>query len=122
MDKNQMDGLLALKLVAERRNFTAAAEELGISPPAISKLIKQLEGRLGVTLLTRTTRTTSLTEAGERFLRQAGPALEQILEAIKDVGTLGAKPSGRLRLNVPTLIYPNYLKELVASFSRKYRT
>ena len=115
-----MDGLLALKLVAERRNFTAAAEELGISPPAISKLIKQLEGRLGVTLLTRTTRTTSLTEAGERFLRQAGPALEQILEAIKGVGTLGAKPSGRLRLNVPTLIYPNYLKELVASFSRKY--
>jgi DNA-binding transcriptional LysR family regulator len=120
MDKNQMDGLLALKLVAERRNFTAAADELGISPPAISKLIKQLEGRLGVTLLTRTTRSTSLTEAGERFLSQAGPALEQIIEAIKDVGTLGEKPSGRLRLNVPTLIYPNYLKKLISSFMRKY--
>jgi len=115
-----MDGLLALKLVAERRNFTSAADELGISPPAISKLIKQLEGRLGVTLLTRTTRSTSLTEAGERFLTQAGPALEQILEAIKDVGALGEKPSGRLRLNVPTLIYPNYMKELVATFIRKY--
>jgi DNA-binding transcriptional LysR family regulator len=120
MDRNQLDGLLALRLVAERRNFTAAAAELGISPPAISKLVKQLEKRLGVTLLTRTTRSTSPTEAGERFLSQAGPALEQILAAMKDVGSLGRKPGGRLRLNVPTLIYPGYLKKVVSSFSRKY--
>jgi len=79
MNKDQLDGLLALKLVADKRNFTAAAEELGISPPAISKMIKQLESRLGVALLSRTTRSTSLTEAGERFLNQAGAALDQIL-------------------------------------------
>ena len=88
MDKNQLDGLLALKLVADKRNFTAAAQALRVSPSAISKMIRQLETRLGVTLLTRTTRTTSLTEAGERFLSQAGPALELILAAMEDAGSL----------------------------------
>ncbi|RWL19327.1 MULTISPECIES: LysR substrate-binding domain-containing protein [Mesorhizobium] len=120
MDKNQLDGLLALKLVADKRNFTAAAKALRISPSAISKMIRQLEARLGVTLLTRTTRATSLTEAGERFLSQAGPALELILAAMNDAGSSAEKPAGRLRLNVPQLIYPNFLKPVVASFVQKY--
>ncbi|AFY02516.1 LysR substrate-binding domain-containing protein [Bdellovibrio bacteriovorus] len=120
MDRNQLDGLLALKLVAEKRNFTAAAKELGVSPPAISKMIKQLEQRLGTTLLTRTARSTSPTEAGEAFLSQAAPALEHILTAMKEVGSLGGKPTGKLRLNVPTMIYPNYLKKIIASFTKKY--
>ncbi len=120
MDKNQLDGLLALKLIADKRNFTAAAKALRISPSAISKMIRQLEARLGVTLLTRTTRATSLTEAGERFLGQAGPALELILAAMRDAGSLAEKPAGRLRLNVPQLIYPNFLKAAVASFVKKY--
>jgi DNA-binding transcriptional LysR family regulator len=120
MDKNQLDGLLALKLVADKRNFTAAAGALRVSPSAISKMIRQLETRLGVTLLTRTTRTTSLTEAGERFLSQAGPALELILAAMEDAGSLAEKPAGRLRLNAPQMIYPNFLKEVVSSFSKKY--
>jgi DNA-binding transcriptional LysR family regulator len=120
MDKNQLDGLLALKLVADKRNFTAAAQALRVSPSAISKMIRQLETRLGVTLLTRTTRTTSLTEAGERFLSQAGPALELILAAMEDAGSLAEKPAGRLRLNAPQMIYPNFLKEVVSSFTRTY--
>jgi DNA-binding transcriptional LysR family regulator len=120
MDKNQLDGLLALKLVADKRNFTAAAKTLRVSPSAISKMIRQLEARLGVTLLTRTTRATSLTEAGERFLSQAGPALELILAAMRDAGSFAEKPAGRLRLNVPQLIYPNFLKAVVASFVKKY--
>ncbi len=120
MDKNQLDGLLALKLVADKRNFTAAAQALRVSPSAVSKMIRQLETRLGVTLLTRTTRTTSLTEAGERFLSQAGPALELILAAMEDAGSLAEKPAGRLRLNAPQMIYPNFLKEVVSSFSNKY--
>ncbi|CAE81059.1 LysR family transcriptional regulator [Bdellovibrio bacteriovorus] len=120
MDKNQLDGLLALKLVAEKRNFTAAAEELGISPPAISKMIKQLEKRLGVALLTRTTRSTSLTEAGIRFLGQAGPGLEQILSAITSVGSYADKPSGVLRINLPRATYQPYIEPLLASFAKKY--
>jgi DNA-binding transcriptional LysR family regulator len=120
MDKNQLDGLLALKLVADKRNFTAAAKTLRVSPSAISKMIRQLEARLSVTLLTRTTRATSLTGAGERFLSQAGPALELILAAMRDAGSFAEKPAGRLRLNVPQLIYPNFLKAVVASFVKKY--
>lgn len=120
MDRNQLDGLIALKLVAEKRNFTAAANILRISPPAISKLIQHLEKRLGVTLLTRTTRTTSLTEAGVSFLNQAGPALDTILNAMNDVSSFGGKLTGRLRLNVPPTLYPNYLKHIVTSFVKKY--
>jgi DNA-binding transcriptional LysR family regulator len=120
MDKDQLDGLLAFALVAEKRNFSAAAEALRISPPAISKMIRQLETRLGVTLLTRTTRATSLTEAGEKFLQQAGPALETILSAMKDAGNAADKPAGRLRLNVPQTVYPNFLKPLIASFIETY--
>ena len=120
MDKNQLDGLLALKLVADQRSFTAAAQALRVSPSAVSKMIRQLETRLGVTLLTRTTRATSLTEAGEKFLSQAGPALELILAAMRDAGMSGERPAGRLRLNVPQLIYPNFLKAIVTSFIESY--
>jgi DNA-binding transcriptional LysR family regulator len=120
MDKNQLDGLLAFVLVAEKRSFTAAAEALRISPSAVSKLIRQLETRLDVTLLIRTTRATSLTEAGDNFLGQARPALESILAAMKEAGSLAEKPAGRLRLNVPQLIYPNFLKGLIATFIKKY--
>lgn len=83
-------------------------------------MIKQLEQRLGATLLTRTTRVTSLTEAGEKFLEQAGPALEQVLAAMKKVGSFAEKPAGLLRLNIPTFIYQSYLKKIVASFIKKY--
>jgi DNA-binding transcriptional LysR family regulator len=120
MDKDQLDGLVAFALVAEKRNFTAAAEALRISPSAVSKMIRQLEARLGVTLLTRTTRATSLTEAGEKFLNQAGPALEAIASAINEAGNAADKPAGRLRLNVPQMVYPNFLKSAVASFIEKY--
>jgi len=120
MEKDQLDGLLAFSLVAEKRSFTAAAEMLRISPSAVSKLIKQLEVRLGVTLLTRTTRATSLTEAGEKFFNKSAPALESIFVAMKEAGSLGEKPAGRLRLNIPQMIYPNYLKSVVESFNTKY--
>jgi DNA-binding transcriptional LysR family regulator len=120
MNQNALDGLLALRLVADKRNFTAAAEELGISPPAISKTIKLLERRLGVALLSRTTRSTSLTEAGERFLNQAGPAMDQILAAMKDLATYASKPSGLLRLNLPLFSYASYLAPRIASFLRQY--
>ena len=101
MNANMLDGLVALKLVAEKRNFTAAADELGISPPAISKMIKVLEKRLGVALLSRTTRSTSRTEAGERFLEKVAPAIDQIVIAMRELGVFAAKPSGLLRKCMP---------------------
>lgn len=120
MKNDQLDGLIALRLVAEKKSFTAAAQELGISPSAISQVIKQLERRIGVAMLSRTTRSTSLTEAGERFLAQAGPAIDQILVALDETGTLAKKPSGLLRLNLPRAIYPTYLAPIISSFIKKF--
>lgn len=120
MYNDQLNGLLALKTVAGTRNFTAAAKLLRVSPSAISQTIKQLEQRLGIALLSRTTRSTSITEAGERFLNQAGPALDQILSALENLGTYAEKPSGLLRLNLPRQAYPFYLAPLVSSFIKKH--
>jgi Transcriptional regulator len=118
--KDDLDGLIALKAVAEKKNFREAAESLSISTAAISKTIKQVEQRLGVTLLSRTTRSTSLTEAGERFLSKASPAIDQLIAAIAEVSDYSEKPAGLLRINLPKLIYPNYLAPLIASFSKKH--
>jgi DNA-binding transcriptional LysR family regulator len=120
MERNKFDGLLALKIVAKERNFTIAANVLGISPSAVSQLIKQLESRLGVALLNRTTRTTHLTEAGERFLNQAGPALDQLIAALEDVKHYAGKPIGLLRLNMPKVVYSTYLAPILSSFITKY--
>lgn len=120
MNNDQLNGLIALKAVAEKKNFTAAAESLKISPPAISQAIKQLESRLGVAMLSRTTRSTSLTEAGEKFLNQANPAIDQILAAINDIGLYAKEPSGLLRINLPRIIYPYCVAPLVNSFRKKY--
>lgn len=120
MQNNQFDGLIALKVVADKRNFAAAAGAMGISPSAMSQVIKQLENRLGVALLSRTTRSTTLTEAGERFLNLAGPSIDQILAALEAVSNYAEKPAGLLRINCPKLIYFSFLAPLVKSFNKKY--
>jgi DNA-binding transcriptional LysR family regulator len=120
MQTDQLNGLIALKVVAEQRNFRGAARTLRVSPSAISQAIKQLEQRLGAALLSRTTRSTSLTEAGAQFLSQAGPGLDKIIQAMENVGTYAKRPSGLLRLNLPRVAYPTLVAPLVASFLRKH--
>lgn len=120
MNKDDLDGLLALKLVADKRNFRAAADELGISAAAISKMIKQVESRLGVALLARTTRSTHLTEAGERFLNQAGPALDEIQAAIKGIGNYVQKASGVLKISLPRSTFSPFIQPILSGFSKKY--
>lgn len=120
MEKDQLDGLLAFKLVAEKRNFTSASEELGVSTSAISQMITHLEKRLKVALFTRTTRTVVLTEAGEKFFEAVSPALEQILAAQDLINSFANKPSGLLRLNLPRILYPAYLAPFIANFTEKY--
>ena len=77
MQRGNLNDLLALVAVARERSFTAAAK-LGVSQSALSHTIRGLEARLGVRLLTRTTRSVSPTEAGERLLRTVGPRFEEI--------------------------------------------
>lgn len=120
IQNDHLNGLIALKTVADKHSFTAAAKELGITPSAISQTIKQLEDRIGVTLLSRTTRSSSLTEAGEKFLNEAGPALDQIFSAFNHVGDFANKVSGTLRLNLPRAAYHSFIKTCVRTFQEKY--
>ncbi|GEJ55974.1 LysR family transcriptional regulator [Anaeromyxobacter diazotrophicus] len=97
-----LNGLNAYLAVARRRSFAAAARDLGVSTSALSQSVRQLEARLGVTLLTRTSRTVALTEAGQRLLENAGPAVEQALESLKTVSARPGEVTGRVRLSVPS--------------------
>lgn len=116
MKLRQLDGLMAFWKVAEHRGFTAAAAELEVSPSALSQAIRQLETRLGVRLLNRTTRSVSLTEAGEAYLARVGPALGQVLEAGEELNVLQGGPTGTLRLNAARISTALVLKPLLAGF------
>ncbi len=120
MMNDQLNGLMALRTVASKKGFTAAAKELGVTPSAISQTIKQLEERIGVTLLARTTRSISLTEAGEKFLTDTGPALDQILTAFDNIGNYSGKATGLLRLNLPRAAFRSFIEPMVKTFREKY--
>lgn len=85
MSRNILHGLATFRLVAEKRNFRAAADELGVSKPAVSRTISELERSLGVELLRRSWKGADLTEAGEVFLNQISPALDQVLAGMADI-------------------------------------
>ena len=84
--------------MAEERSFTRAAAKLGMSQSALSHTVRALEARLGVRLLSRTTRSVSPTEAGERLVKTVGPRLEEIEAEIAAVSDLGDKPAGTIRI------------------------
>jgi len=120
LQNDHLDGLIALRVVASKLSFTQAAKDLGVTPSAVSQIIKQLEDRIGIALLSRTTRSISLTEAGKKFLEQAGPALDQILTAIDNVGDYASRPTGLLRLNLPRAAYRSFMLPIMQSFMEKY--
>ncbi len=98
MQRDELGELRAFLAVAEERSFTKAAAKLGVSQPALSYTIRQLEARLGVRLLARTTRSVAPTEAGERLLRGLGPAFDRIDAALAAIGEFREKPSGTIRI------------------------
>jgi len=120
MKLNQLDGLVAFWKVAQHRGFTAAAAELEVSPSALSQAIRQLEARLGVRLLNRTTRSVGLTEAGEAYFARVGPALGQVLEASEDLNVLQGRPAGTLRLNAARISIAMVIQPLLAGFLREH--
>lgn len=98
MQRGSLDDLRALVAVGRERSFTKAAAKLGVSQSALSQTIRQLEARLGVRLLTRTTRSVSLTEAGERVVGTAAPRIEEIEAELAAVSELREKPAGTIRI------------------------
>ena len=98
MRREELVDLNAFATVAEERSFTRAAANLGTSQSALSHTINRLEARVGVRLLTRTTRNVAPTEAGERMLRALGPALDNIAEALASARELREKPAGTIRI------------------------
>jgi DNA-binding transcriptional LysR family regulator len=120
VQRGALDGVEAFLRVAERRSFRAAAADLGVTPSAVSQAVRALEARVGIALFTRTTRSVGLTEAGERFRERAQPAFHEIIAASDAASSLGAKPSGLLRLAVPRAVVPVVLRPLLASFCTAY--
>jgi DNA-binding transcriptional LysR family regulator len=114
--RDDLAGLTTLLAVADKRSFTAAAAELGVTPSAVSQTVSALEQRLGVRLLQRTTRSVGLTEAGERFLARLRPALAGVHAAVESLDEVRGRPSGTLRLNVPRLASQWVVAPLLAPF------
>ena len=98
MPRANVHDLLAFLAVARERSFTRAAAQLGVSPSALSHTIRALEARLGLRLLTRTTRSVAPTAAGERMLRTVGPRFEEIDAELAALSELRETPSGTIRI------------------------
>src|SRR5689334_4839261 len=98
MSRENLGDLAAFLAVARERSFTRAAARLGVSQSALSQTVRGLEARLGLRLLTRTTRSVAPTEAGERLLRTLGPRLDEIEAELAGLSELREKPAGTVRI------------------------
>jgi len=116
VERGALEGVEAFLRVAERQSFRQAADDLGVSPSAVSQAIRALEARVGIALFTRTTRSVGLTEAGYRFRTHAQPAFDAMLAASDAAKGLAERPSGLLRLAVPRAVVPLILEPILASF------
>lgn len=117
MPRENVNDLLAFLAVAQDRSFTKAAAKLGVSQSALSHTVRGLEERLGLRLLTRTTRSVSPTDAGERLLRTVGPRFEEIEAELAALSELREKPAGTIRITTgehpaDTILWPKLAKLL----------
>src|SRR5713226_7413087 len=117
MARKNLNDLLAFLGVARERSFTRAAAKLGVSQSALSHTIRGLEERLGLRLLTRTTRSVSPTDAGERLLQTVGPRFEEIEAELAALTELREKPAGTIRITTTeyaadTILWPKLVKVL----------
>ncbi len=117
MPRANVNDLLAFLAVARERSFTRAAARLGVSQSALSHTIRGLEERLGLRLLTRTTRSVAPTEAGDRLLRAVGPRFDEIEAELAALSALRDKPAGNIRITTgehaaSTILWPALAKLL----------
>ena len=120
MRLDRLDGLIAFISVAERQSFTAAAAELDVTPSAISQAVSQLEQRLGVRLLNRTTRRVGLTEAGTDLFNRSRPALRELSEAADALNAFRDRPRGLLRITAPGIAWQALLLPRLPGFFAAY--
>lgn len=116
----QLNDLLSFLIVARELSFTRAAAKLGVSQSALSHTVKGLEERLGLRLLTRTTRSVSTTEAGERLLRQLGPRFDEIETELASLSELREKPAGTIRITTSLYAAETILMPALAKFLLDY--
>lgn len=120
MPRGSLDELRSLIAVARERSFTKAAAKLGVSQSALSQSIRQLETRLGVRLLSRTTRNVAPTEAGARVLRTVEPRVDEIDAELAAVAELRQKPTGTIRITATEYAIESVLMPKLATMLREY--
>lgn len=112
--------LQAFLVVARARSFTAAARELGVTRSAVSHAVRELEAHLRVVLLTRTTRSVSVTDAGRKLLESAGPAMSQATAALGEAAARPGETIGRVRLSVLRAAVPFVIDPVLADFRARH--
>jgi DNA-binding transcriptional LysR family regulator len=117
MARDTVSDLTVFLAIAREQSFTRAAAKLGVSPSAVSHAVRLLEERLGIRLLTRTTRRVSLTEAGEKLLKSIQPHFDGIEQALSQLTELRDKPAGLVRVTagehaVTSILWPAIVKLL----------
>jgi DNA-binding transcriptional LysR family regulator len=120
MARDNLSDILVFLAVARERSFTRAAAKLGMTQWALSHTIRALEARLGVRLLTRTTRSVAPTEAGERLLQNVAPRLDEIAAEIAAISDLGDRPSGTVRITATDHVTDNVLWPRLAAVLPRY--
>jgi DNA-binding transcriptional LysR family regulator len=120
MRRTNLNDLVAFLTVARERSFTRAAATLGISQSSLSHLIRDLEARMEIRLLTRTTRSVAPTDAGERLLNSVGPRLDEVEAELKSLNDLRVMPSGTVRITSTDYATDQILWPKLQPFLRKY--
>ena len=120
MARSPIDDLQAFLAVARERSFTRAAAKLGVTPSALSHTMKGLEARLGVRLLSRTTRSVSPTEAGERLLRAVAPHFDEIEAEIAALSDFRDRPAGTIRVSCGDSVVASIFRPMLRGFLRQY--
>src|SRR5579871_4737698 len=120
MQRETASDIVAFLAVAREQSFTRAAAQLGVSQSALSQTVRGLESKLGLRLLTRTTRSVSTTEAGERLLRALGPRFDEIEAELASIVELRDKPAGTIRITTSLHAAETILMPALARFLPDY--
>lgn len=120
MRGSEFSELKAFSAIVEEGSFVRAAARLRVSPPALSQSIRQLEARVGVRLLNRTTRSVSPTAAGDALFARLAVAFHELEGAVADVHASRDRPAGSLRINVPRVAAMRFIAPILGDFQRAY--